>query len=324
MAKELTEFNPDGSIKVAGFVPWFGYYVQRRPLEPRSHVRTPSSYNDDGTAGDCAPTRTGRRCSSGRRTSSTVYGADNAASRVRRRPGRRMGRGEPGLPARPHRDGDRRRVADRLHQADTPDLNYGTAPLPGARRPGRSLRIGRGRRDDHRHPERIAAEPGRGMAAREVHGDEHRHSRLSGERRRQRADDLRRRSSHRTCRCPSSSSTFLDVLQHPDSHYKDMSVLGSPDQDLGRASRRSGRRAKRPTSKRVSQDVAQQIDDQLAQAAGCRKEERSPAHVDDGGAGGPSSRDVAGAPAPARRYGTVLPVHVAVDHRVRGLHRCTR
>jgi multiple sugar transport system substrate-binding protein len=32
MAKELTEFNPDGSIKVAGFAPWFGYY-EFTPLE---------------------------------------------------------------------------------------------------------------------------------------------------------------------------------------------------------------------------------------------------------------------------------------------------
>ena len=32
MAKKLTEFNPDGSIKVAGFVPWFGYY-EFTPLE---------------------------------------------------------------------------------------------------------------------------------------------------------------------------------------------------------------------------------------------------------------------------------------------------
>ena len=48
MAKELTEFNPDGSIKVAGFVPWFGYY-EFTPLE-LAIIFGADYYNDDGTA----------------------------------------------------------------------------------------------------------------------------------------------------------------------------------------------------------------------------------------------------------------------------------
>ena len=50
MAKDLTEFNADGSIKVAGFVPWFGnYYVNGDPLN-HSIAWDADWYNDDGTA----------------------------------------------------------------------------------------------------------------------------------------------------------------------------------------------------------------------------------------------------------------------------------
>src|SRR5438093_5399124 len=47
-AKKLTVFNPDGSIKVAGFVPWFGYY-EFSPLE-MAIMFNADYYNADGTA----------------------------------------------------------------------------------------------------------------------------------------------------------------------------------------------------------------------------------------------------------------------------------
>jgi multiple sugar transport system substrate-binding protein len=46
-AKKLTVFNPDGSIKVAGFVPWFGYY-EFSPLN-LSIMYNADWYNADGT-----------------------------------------------------------------------------------------------------------------------------------------------------------------------------------------------------------------------------------------------------------------------------------
>jgi len=46
-AKKLTQFNSDGSIKVAGFVPWFGYY-EFSPLNLSIMFNAPW-YNADGT-----------------------------------------------------------------------------------------------------------------------------------------------------------------------------------------------------------------------------------------------------------------------------------
>jgi multiple sugar transport system substrate-binding protein len=46
-AKKLTQFNSDGSIKVAGFVPWFGYY-EFSPLNLSIMYNAPW-YNADGT-----------------------------------------------------------------------------------------------------------------------------------------------------------------------------------------------------------------------------------------------------------------------------------
>ena len=75
---------------------------------------------------------------------------------------------------------------------------------------------------------------------------------------------------------PEQFDTFLDVFSNPNSHYKDMSVLGSATRISWRASRRSGNPARSPTSKLVA-DVAGQINDQLEQAGVLiEEEERSP------------------------------------------------
>ena len=47
-AKKLTTFNSDGSIKVAGFVPWFGHYEFSTPN--LGNLFGAKWYNDDGTA----------------------------------------------------------------------------------------------------------------------------------------------------------------------------------------------------------------------------------------------------------------------------------
>ena len=46
-AKKLTVFNSDGSIKVAGFVPWFGYYEFSTPN--LGNLFGAKWYSDDGT-----------------------------------------------------------------------------------------------------------------------------------------------------------------------------------------------------------------------------------------------------------------------------------
>jgi hypothetical protein len=67
-AKKLTIFNSDGSIKRAGFVPWFGYYEFSTPNLGNLSVRS-------GTAMTAqhrwlTPIRRGRPCSIGNMTSS--------------------------------------------------------------------------------------------------------------------------------------------------------------------------------------------------------------------------------------------------------------
>ena len=46
-AKKLTVFNSDGSIKVAGFVPWFGYY--EFSTADLGNLFGAKWYSDDGT-----------------------------------------------------------------------------------------------------------------------------------------------------------------------------------------------------------------------------------------------------------------------------------
>jgi len=75
MAKELTEFNPDGSIKVAGFVPWFGYY-EFTPLE-LSIIFGADYYNEDGTASAVASDPDWQRLFQWQKDLVDFYGADN-------------------------------------------------------------------------------------------------------------------------------------------------------------------------------------------------------------------------------------------------------
>jgi multiple sugar transport system substrate-binding protein len=48
-AKKLTVFNPDGSIKVAGFVPYLGTYYSGNTVPPFATMYGAKWYNDDGT-----------------------------------------------------------------------------------------------------------------------------------------------------------------------------------------------------------------------------------------------------------------------------------
>ncbi len=126
MAKELTEFNPDGSIKVAGFVPWFGYY-EFTPLE-LSIIFGADYYNEDGTASAVASDPDWQALFQWQKDLVDFYGADNLKEFV-------AGQGDEwSEPNDFHRgrvammfDGEWR-VA--MIEDYAPDLNYGTAPYP--------------------------------------------------------------------------------------------------------------------------------------------------------------------------------------------------
>jgi len=126
MAKELTEFNPDGSIKVAGFIPWFGYY-EFTPLE-LSIIFGADYYNEDGTASAVATDPDWQALFQWQKDLVDFYGADNLKEFV-------AGQGDEwSEPNDFHRgrvammfDGEWR-VA--MIEDYAPDLNYGTAPYP--------------------------------------------------------------------------------------------------------------------------------------------------------------------------------------------------
>jgi multiple sugar transport system substrate-binding protein len=126
MAKELTEFNPDGSIKVAGFVPWFGYY-EFTPLE-LSIIFGADYYTEDGTASAVATDPDWQALFQWQKDLVDFYGADNLKEFF-------AGAGDEwSAPNDFHRgrvammfDGEWR-VA--MIEDYAPDLNYGTAPYP--------------------------------------------------------------------------------------------------------------------------------------------------------------------------------------------------
>ena len=66
---------------------------------------------------------------------------------------------------------------------------------------------------------------------------------------------------------PEQFDTFLDVFSNPNSHYKDMSILGSADQDLLASFAAKWQSGRITDLEAGLADVAQQIDDQLAQAS---------------------------------------------------------
>ena len=67
---------------------------------------------------------------------------------------------------------------------------------------------------------------------------------------------------------PQQFDTFLDVFSNPNSHYKDMSILGSADQDLLASFAAKWQAGLITDLEAGLAEVAQQIDDQLAQAGG--------------------------------------------------------
>ena len=60
--------------------------------------------------------------------------------------------------------------------------------------------------------------------------------------------------------------TFLDILQHPNSHYKETSAIGQADQDLMASFMEEWQAGKVPDLQAGLDQVAKQINDQLSQA----------------------------------------------------------
>jgi multiple sugar transport system substrate-binding protein len=226
MAKELTEFNPDGSIKVAGFAPWFGYY-EFTPLE-LSIIFGADYYNEDGTASAVATDPDWQALFQWQKDLVDFYGADKLKEFF-------AGAGDEwSAPNDFHRgrvammfDGEWR-VA--MIEDYAPDLNYGTAPYPTP--DGQEDQYGIGRVG--------------GTIVGIPRGSEHpaeawllvQYLATNTDALVEMANVIRNvPTTFPSLESPELDvtpqfQTFLDVFAHDGSHYKQTSEIGTADQDL--------------------------------------------------------------------------------------------
>ena len=196
-AKKLTVRNPDGSIKIAGFV----------PLIPREDRQSPTIWRAPGAASGSTrrgspsspPTRPGRRRSTWQKQLVDWYGYDNISkfsARTRRGVRTRATRSRPARSRWCSTASGARRSS-----SATPKVDYGTAPFPAADNQPQLYGSGRvggtivGIPQDHQAP-------ARGVGSRQVHGDRHR---LPGR---------RWRTASATCRRPRRRRSSPDLHDH--------------------------------------------------------------------------------------------------------------
>jgi multiple sugar transport system substrate-binding protein len=126
MAKALTEFNADGSIKVAGLVPWVGYY-ETNPVTYGVPWNA-QFYDETNTKSALATDPQWAKYLTWQKELVDFYGADNLNQFV-------AGQGDEFSSAQDFETG---RIAMNMDgewrvafiDDEAPDLNYGTAPFP--------------------------------------------------------------------------------------------------------------------------------------------------------------------------------------------------
>jgi multiple sugar transport system substrate-binding protein len=261
MAVRLTTYNPDGSIKVAGFVPWFGYYMMA-PLE--TAIMFDADYYTDIGAAAIATDPDWKAMFEWQKGFVDRIGADKLKRFV-------AGRGEEYSEADHDFQTGRLAMAidgewrTALIEGGTPDLNYGTAPFPAPDDHPERYGIGRvggtimGIPRGSAHPAEawllvqfLATDTDALVTAANRLGDV--------------PSTLPSLESPRLA-LPAQFQTFLDILANPGSHYKQVSTLGAQDQDLVAAFAERWQDGQVTDLDAALQVVAQQIDDQLAQAA---------------------------------------------------------
>lgn len=260
MAKDLTVFNPDGSIERAGFVPWFGYYMMA-PLEV-SIVFDADWYNDDGTSA-IGTDLDWVELFEWQKELVDFYGADELRKFVAKS-GDEWGEAS--------QDFQTGRIAMAIDgewrtafiRNGTPNLNYDTAPFPvpddkadryGAGRVGGTIiGIPRG----SAHPDEawllvsfMATDTDSLVAAANAIGN---------------VPTTLAALDSPDLELPEQFGTFLDVFGNPNSSYKDMTVIGSADQNLLSDFAEDWQAGDVGDLEAGLQRVAQQINDQLAAA----------------------------------------------------------
>jgi multiple sugar transport system substrate-binding protein len=257
-AKKLTVFNPDGSIKVAGFVPWFGY--GQNTSVNFGHAFGGSWYNDDGTSA-LATDPAWAAMLRWQKDLVDFYGADNLARFV-------AGAGDEFSAANDLQTG---RVAMTMDGewrvafiADgAPSLSYGTAPFPVADdRPdlygsgqigGDLLGIPRG----SAHPAEAW------LLLKYMATDTASLVYMANAIRNVPTTLVSLKSPDLSA--PSQFRTFLEVAASPNSLFKQPSLIGAADQQLFQTFLEKWQAGKVSDLNAGLQQVASQIDDQLSQ-----------------------------------------------------------
>jgi len=254
-------FNPDGSIKVAGFVPWLGYYENTVVTFGTTFDAT--WYSEDGSASAVDEDPAWQEMFNWQKEFVDFYGASNLQRFV-------AGSGDEFSTAHDMYSG---RIAMNLDGEwrtafiadEKPGLNYATAPFPvpderadeyGTGQIGGTI-IGMPRGSPH--PEEawlllqyMATDTNTLVyMANNVRNVPTTLSALD-------SPDLD---------VTPQFQTFLDIFQDPNSHYKESSAIGSADQTLLQDFASNWQVGKESDLEGGLRKVAQQIDDQLAQAA---------------------------------------------------------
>jgi multiple sugar transport system substrate-binding protein len=261
VAEKLTVFNPDGSIKVAGFVPYVTYY-ESNPVT-LSTMFNAKWYTEDGSASAVGTDPAWKELAQWQKDLVDFYGYDNLQEFV-------AGQGDEWGEEQDFQTG---RVAMTLDGewrtsenfiGDPPVVNYMTAPFPVP--------------DDQADKYGMGQVGGTiiGIPKGSPHPDE---AWLLVSWMATDTDTLvymanTVRNVPTTYDALESSDldvtpqfqTFLDILAHPDSHYKESSPIGQADQDLVAAFFAEWQAGAVTDLDAALNDVAQQIDDQLAQA----------------------------------------------------------
>lgn len=268
-AKKLTVYNPDGSIKVAGIVPWLGYY--NMTVLTMGNVFGAEWYSEDGTQSAIDSDPNWKALFEWQRQFiADVYGDGDfqtGADKVERFV---AGQGDEFSTAQDFQTG---RVAMNLDGewrtafiADgAPDLNYATAPFPvpddrvdtyGAGQIGGTI-IGIPKGSPHPEEAWLLVQYMATDTDTLVYM----------------ANNVRNVPT--TIEALGSPDldvtpqfqTFLDIFQNPGSHYKAHSAIGSADQTILAAFAEQWEAGKTDDLEGGLAQVAQQINDQLAQAA---------------------------------------------------------
>ena len=258
-AKKLTVRNPDGSIEVAGFVPWFGYY-EFTPLN-LSIMYNAEWYNADGTESAIGTDPAWKQMFQWQKQFVDWYGADELRRFV-------AGAGNEFSTSHDFYAG---RVAMMLDGEwrtafladEKPDLEYGTAPLPVPDDRASDYGMGPMYGTIIGMP-RGAPNPAEAWLLLQYMATD---------------TDTLVYMANNVRNVPTTIAaldapdldvtpqfeTFLDIFKNPDSHDKPPTPIGSADQDILSSFAEKWESGQETDLNGGLSDVAQQIDDQLVQ-----------------------------------------------------------